>query len=291
MTICCPACANAFNPSGGGRGPVKSLALWDLYQCKSCGHCCCPDAFKQTVDYDEVYDRIYEDQQLEKLSDPARHSQFILLPPYLQFHRTFGNGNSRNLLDVGCGAGRFLLAARGLGWLAKGTEPAAQAVATGQALGLDISSQDPLSLLPDSSFDVLTLFDVLEHLVDPADFLVKLLPLIKTGGSLFLTVPNWDCPIMQSATRLDWLPPMHLQFFTEGSLRRMLERTTGQHSVVECGSISTDPCPPTWIRKSDVMGQPAGLSCFLEQRLRWLGRRLRKRPVHQAQLYLHARLG
>jgi SAM-dependent methyltransferase len=99
-----------------------------------------------------------------------------------------------NLLDVGCAAGFFLDEARHRGWTVHGCELSgyARAHAT-DALGLDVAPMgflDPSFAPAPQSFDVITLFNVLEHIPNPTAVAEKLFMLLRPGGHLFLE--TWD---------------------------------------------------------------------------------------------------
>lgn len=281
----CPLCGGDFwyGETAPAPGP-STLAGWPLKYCLRCRHACCPHAYYEPVDYAALYGADYAAQQLAPLADPAQHLLFALLPPYAKFFRRLGPARGRRLLDFGCGSGRFLLAARGQGWAVRGIEPAQPAVAAAVALGLAVSTQTPAELAAvDAQFEVITAFDVLEHLPDPVAALLALRPLLRPGGTLFVTTPNWASPLMQQATRADWLPPVHLQFFTEQSLRECLRYSGPGLHIAGSGALSSDPAPPLALR-----WHGAARSLALPG-LRWLSRRLRGQRRHAPQVWVEAR--
>jgi 2-polyprenyl-3-methyl-5-hydroxy-6-metoxy-1,4-benzoquinol methylase len=241
-------------------------------------------AYDEAVDYGALYAADYAAQQLAPLRDRTQYPLLALLPPYAKFFQRLGPGHGRLLLDFGCGAGRFLLAAQGRGWQVQGIEPAQSAVDAAVGLGLAVSTATPQALRAGGAqFDVITAFDVLEHLASPVDTLIGLLPLLRPGGTLFATVPNWASPLMQQTARPDWLPPVHLQFFTEHSLRLCLHYAEPELRVVGSGVLSSDPAPPlsqVWNGRARSLAGPW---------LRWLSRRLRGQRLHQPQLWVEGR--
>jgi 2-polyprenyl-3-methyl-5-hydroxy-6-metoxy-1,4-benzoquinol methylase len=101
-------------------------------------------------------------------------------------------------LDVGCSTGFVVEAARDAGWQATGTDLNPSAVEFGRGRGLDLRTvalED--AGFADGSFDAVSLFDVLEHLLDPVATLRACTRLLAPGGIVFLYVPNYD-----SASRL-----------------------------------------------------------------------------------------
>ena len=97
-----------------------------------------------------------------------------------------------SILDVGCATGDFLHAFQtATGWDVMGLEIVPEAAAAARAKGLTIIEKDLEDAnLPDGSFDVITLWDVLEHMPDPAKVLRICYALLKPGGSLVLKCPD-----------------------------------------------------------------------------------------------------
>ncbi len=140
------------------------------------------------------------------------------------------------LLDAGCGNGDFLRLAKGGGWEVLGTEVSDWAVRHIQErLGLDARQGDLLSLdLEEGSFDVVTLWHVLEHTTDPLANLRKARRLLKEDGVLVLALPNASNHLFRAAYALGkmrflrYYTPgereVHLWHFTAETLQKMLEK-------------------------------------------------------------------
>lgn len=135
------------------------------------------------------------------------------------------------LLDVGCATGQFLADMRDFGdWQLLGVEmnPRAALIARRRhGLPVVIARFEELEL-PPAAFDVVTLWDVLEHLPEPVARLRAVRESLKPDGWLFLSVPILD----SLDARLfggHWIGldlPRHLQIFSHRSLRHMF-RVTG----------------------------------------------------------------
>lgn len=96
------------------------------------------------------------------------------------------------LLDVGCWTGEFLEAARAAGWTASGIELSTRAARFANIeKKLDVRcctlSEAPW---PAGSFDVLTMLDVLEHVIEPLAELSRVRTLLKANGIIVVRVPN-----------------------------------------------------------------------------------------------------
>jgi 2-polyprenyl-3-methyl-5-hydroxy-6-metoxy-1,4-benzoquinol methylase len=131
------------------------------------------------------------------------------------------------LLDVGCAFGFFLEVARERGWSVSGVEIsqyAAHHAAT--ELQLDVVHDDAETwTYPERSYDVITMWDLIEHLRDPAGTLRKLSRALKEDGILVLSTPDVESlPARLMKERwLGWqLRNEHLHYFSPATLERML---------------------------------------------------------------------
>lgn len=99
---------------------------------------------------------------------------------------------TKELLDVGCGTGDFLLIAKNKGWNVSGIEPNDQArsIAT-EKVGEHILSNTALNEFDNHSFNVITLWHVLEHLPDFNEQIKLFKQKLKTDGRLVIAVPNY----------------------------------------------------------------------------------------------------
>ena len=102
------------------------------------------------------------------------------------------DGKGRRLLDIGCAGGAFPVAARDLGFDPVGVEPSRWLADYGRrTYGLDIRNgilQE--GMFPGDSFDVVTLWDVIEHVPDPHQLLTLVNSLLKPGGLLLVNYPD-----------------------------------------------------------------------------------------------------
>lgn len=106
---------------------------------------------------------------------------------HIEFYKEKGK-----LLDVGCAFGFFLELARKKGWETMGVEPSSQACSyASDKLNLCVQ-QGHLStvILPSKTFDLVTMFDVIEHLCDPLAGLVKVNQSLRYGGLLVVTTAD-----------------------------------------------------------------------------------------------------
>jgi 2-polyprenyl-3-methyl-5-hydroxy-6-metoxy-1,4-benzoquinol methylase len=105
-----------------------------------------------------------------------------------------GVKSKRSFLDVGCGMGRYLLAAQKLGFDVTGFEPSAEHahVATSLLKLPVLRDCFKKGLVGDQTFDLIMLSHVIEHIYAPKDFLHELISVLKPGGVLIVITPNSD---------------------------------------------------------------------------------------------------
>lgn len=95
-----------------------------------------------------------------------------------------------SLLDIGAGTGEFLFVAKENGWNCVGVEPSEKAKAI--ALKKGVSFSETTNLLEDHSFDVITMWHVLEHVPNIEDQIRELKRLLKPNGTILIAVPNFN---------------------------------------------------------------------------------------------------
>jgi SAM-dependent methyltransferase len=133
----------------------------------------------------------------------------------------FRRGRGR-LLDVGAGAGLFLDVAHETGWEVEGTELslAASRAAAERGIRVHVGDLDRLPLEP-GSFDAAVTLETVEHVPSPTAFLAAVARLVRPGGGLLLTTPNYDSLSRRLLGR-EWLAVSadHLCLFTPRALSR-----------------------------------------------------------------------
>ncbi len=137
--------------------------------------------------------------------------------------------NVGTLLDIGCGVGDFLHTAETHGWDCIGVEPSedAKAIAQKRMKGKIISSEE-LETLSDGSFDLITMWHVLEHVDDLKWQIAQLQRLVKSSGRVVIALPNYKSYDGQYYKEL-WAAydvPRHLNHFNRNTLAKMF-KTSG----------------------------------------------------------------
>lgn len=134
------------------------------------------------------------------------------------------SGKGKSLLDVGCGTGDFLQVASNAGWEISGIEPNEQARdIANKKTNNSVFDTEQLSKFPSKSFDVITLWHVLEHLPELDQHLSIFKNLLKPEGALIIAVPNYksyDAGIYKEFWAA-YDAPRHLWHFSQTSLKKL----------------------------------------------------------------------
>ncbi len=125
------------------------------------------------------------------------------------------------LLDIGCAMGVLLEEAQKQGIEAYGVDVSADAAAYCRKKGLRVSQT-----IPRARFDVVTLFEVIEHEANPIALMRRVYKLLKNGGIALITTPNHDTfwRKLMGKWWVGYRHPEHLNFFNETSLKELMKR-------------------------------------------------------------------
>src|SRR6267154_2735512 len=207
-TSVCPACGEM------AREPVvETFGKHDLFGCVTCGL-----QFWEPREMPDArwYERMYGGRDEKLLPLEPGHKYFLADPLAPR------NGD---LLDIGCGTGTFLAAARDSGFRVSGTELDRNAARFAKER-LDLQRVLPLTISEfternaEERFDVVTFFEVLEHQAAPVEFLQKVKACVRPGGMIALSVPNRE-RWLTGPDVLDY-PPNHFLRWNAAALRNFL---------------------------------------------------------------------
>lgn len=129
-------------------------------------------------------------------------------------------------LDVGCANGVFVDTIAEHGIEAHGVELSENAVSIGKSNGLNLYTGTVDDLPSKESFDCITAFDVLEHVLDPLDFIGSIYKRLNDGGHAVFTVPNCG-GIVRRLMGKRWyfyIPEEHLHYFNRKNLAGLMEK-------------------------------------------------------------------
>jgi len=244
----------------------------DVTKCRSCGlfyTCPRPSDDELLAGYTVVADIAFLDERrgrertwrrlldrLERLSGGADRGS----------GRSAGPAGRRKgrLLDAGCSMGFFMKEARDRGWEVRGLDPSRWAAEYGRReFGLDITPGTIAGVeLEPASFDVVTIWDAVEHLVDPVGDITKLAAALKPGGLFALSTHSLRSPAaLLMGRNYPFLMAMHVTHFTPRTTALLLSK---------CGLVQFSARPHVrFLRAGYIAGK-------LEARLPLAGRVVRR---------------
>jgi len=208
-----------------------------IVKCKSCGH------VFSTFEQEEHYEGYWGEEDVAFDLDwwDIAHREV-----YLEFIQSFLKKEKGKILDVGCGLGFFVktVPEKKPGWEATGYEMSSSAVKYAKkknGLKNVFAGQVEKSNLPKNTFDVITLWDVIEHIPKPHPLLKYLYSILKPGGILFVQTPNFPIQLFKAKLKvmLKGMRPDghyleakdHINDYTEKTLRRL---------ALDCGFQSVE---------------------------------------------------
>lgn len=204
---------------------------FSLYRCTGCGH---GSIRPLPSDMSGIYTREYftgadsgfgyVDYDRDK--EPMRP---LLVRSLVRAEQLLGANNKTqkgNLLDVGAATGFFLDIARARGWNVRGVEISDFAAGIARGKGINVTTGTLTDLELPGSFDLITFWDVIEHVQDPLEELRRAAGLLVPGGVLLMTTPDWDSRYARLLGKR-WhsiVPPEHIHYFTRTSMRLLLKK-------------------------------------------------------------------
>ncbi len=173
---------------------------------------------------------------------------------------------SKNILDVGCGTGDFLLKCKNNGWDVTGVEPNKNAndLATSKLFeSTTLKIHQNLFDLKQEKFDVITLWHVLEHVPNLEDYILKLKSLLKPDGILIIAVPNFKSYDAYYYKEF-WAAfdvPRHLWHFSKKSIELLFSKI--QMNVRKTNPMIFDSFYVSLLSEKHKNGQSNFLKAFL----------------------------
>ena len=210
LRVACVACGSEDSQSLGVKFELE------LLRCRKCATIYTPYSPWYSSEY--FYEVYYPEQGLAPPAFVQTRLEEITagFSPYRQSNR---------LLDIGCGAGGLLLAARQNGWNAQGLEVAGQATEHVRSLGFEVFHGElQQAEFPAEHFDVITAAEILEHLSEPRLLVQEVARILRPGGLFWTTTPHAH-GLSARVLGLKWrcvCPPEHLQLFSVAGIKALL---------------------------------------------------------------------
>jgi len=206
--LVCPACGETSREAA-----IEKYGRYKLFGCGACGL-----QFWEPREMPDArwYEQMYGGRDEKLLPLEPGHKYFLAdaLAP-----------RGGELLDIGCGTGNFLAAARDAGYGVTGIEMDRNAARFArERLGLQrvfpLTISEFAERHAEERFEVVTFFEVLEHQAAPVEFVQKVKACVRPGGAIALSVPNRE-RWLTGPDVLDY-PPNHFSRWNAATLRKFL---------------------------------------------------------------------
>jgi hypothetical protein len=205
-----------------------------IYRCEDCGFMECPQMPPVLPFYEDVIDESYEVNRRERSLQQRK---------ILELVRRYKRGG--RLLDIGAGSGMLVQEALKMGYDAHGVEPSASLQSVAQRLGLPVlrGAFPAQGLTP--PYDLITLVDILEHVSNPMEILVKTREALSEDGVSLIITPDAGS-LMARLLGFRWwhFRTAHIGYFNSESLMFALDKAGFRPLLVK---------RPTWYFSADYL--------------------------------------
>jgi len=219
-TKICPAC-ESLKINLHKELYFKNLGLLKLKKCNSCRHFWL-DTVNTHNSIEEIYNENYSGHIIDKKFDYE-------CKQVLENELNDLKSPPANLLDVGCGNGSFVIESEKKGYISLGIDISQDAIDYGKSRGANVRRIDFIEHDFGTKFDVITMWDVVEHLQYPLTFLKRAKSLLNKNGILLIKTPSIN-PISFSTLSLNkklfsliLSAPEHVQYWNKSSMNRILK--------------------------------------------------------------------
>lgn len=225
----CPVCGSTdINPLLTVKDHSVSREEFVIWQCSNCSL-----RFTQDVPDEESIGRYYQSADYISHTNTSRG----WINQFYQKVRNYTLNQKANLiieqtvkqgkiLDLGAGIGAFLNTMKQKNWQVTGIEPNEGARQQAKKIfNLQLKETNALDQLPESSFDSITLWHVLEHVHNLHSYVERLKNLLKPEGKIFIAVPNYQS-LDSSVYKLYWAAydvPRHLYHFNPKAINILMK--------------------------------------------------------------------
>lgn len=219
---------------------------YDIYECPNCN-----SSFVAPLEVDEsIYDYIYSQSKelvgyeryhryaelVKKFNNPSR---FLATtePSYWsvisEIKKDWRDPGSLDVLEIGSGLGYLTYSLNKAGYRCTGIDISDEAVTSAERrYGSYFKTENIFSLTEEEKYDYVIIMDVIEHVVNPVEFIEAATKLLKPEGRLLVTTPNKDSAPVQNSLWQSDAPPVHLWFFSEKSMIMLCEQISCKSEFV-----------------------------------------------------------
>lgn len=202
-----------------GSPKLKTLQGFEAAHLVKCGKCgfVFSHQIPTLIELEEYYDGYGRNDYLSP----------ITIKRYNELLDIFEQERKNNkIIDVGCGIGYFLEEAIKRNWQAYGTEFTDEAMRINNEKGINMQKGvlDPENY-PTGEFDIITSFEVIEHINNPQEEITNFNKILRKGGLLYITTPNFNS-LLRHYLKDEYniiTYPEHLSYYTPATLHKLLK--------------------------------------------------------------------
>lgn len=198
--------------------PLQDYEETHLCKCRSCSF-----VFSKQIPSKEELIAHYEGYGRNDYLSPITIKRYNeILDEFEKYRKT------NRIIDVGCGIGYFLEVAKERGWEVYGTEYTDQAIeiCEGKNISMEQGALDPNNY-PSEYFDIITSFEVLEHINNPQEELASFYKILRKGGLVYFTTPNFNSLLRyRLKSHYDIITyPEHLSYYTPSTIHKVFKKS------------------------------------------------------------------
>jgi 2-polyprenyl-3-methyl-5-hydroxy-6-metoxy-1,4-benzoquinol methylase len=202
-----------------------------LCQCQSCGL-----VFSKKIPTAAELEKYYKNYGINNYLSPITINRYNQILDKLEVYR-----KTNKLLDVGCGIGFFLVEAKKRGWEVYGTErsEASAKICAEKGILIQNGILNSENYSPES-FDVITSFEVIEHINNPIPDLRNFHTILRKGGLVYITTPNFNS-LLRYKLKGNYniiTYPEHLSYYTPHTLNKVFSLSGFKKLKIETTGIS-----------------------------------------------------
>ena len=197
---------------------------FDIVRCNDCGLIYVDgDITKEMLEISynrEYYEDYYHYMERSKERERGFKERFLEIKRIIP--------KPKKLLEIGCAFGLFLNVAKEGGWDVYGVELSEYSSSFArEKYGLNVKTGDLCELTLESGYDVVVMWDTIEHLIDPRKYLNEIYRILNKDGILIFhttDLGSLGAKILGKRWSI-WVPPLHLYYFTRSSIKKLLKKT------------------------------------------------------------------
>ncbi len=211
--------------------PLKGYEDTHLVKCNKCTF-----VFASEIPTQEVLTKHYEGYSRNDYLSPLTIKRYNELLDGFEAYR-----KTNKILDVGCGIGYFLEEAKRRGWEVYGTEFTDEAIkiCENKGIGCEKGVLNPNNYELET-FDIITSFEVIEHIQNPVKEINNFSKLLRKGGLVYVTTPNFNSllrfKLKEKYNVITY--PEHLSYYTPKTLNNLFKSLNFQKKQLLATGIS-----------------------------------------------------